>query len=91
MEDNKENSEIELPEMLKKKKYLFSEEASKQYGYCEATTKDGQTIKYTIVTEKPEECKWSDTVVAGEFSDNEISSLKIFDKEKIFERNTFKK
>jgi len=82
-----QTDEIELPEMLKKKKYLFSEEASKEFGYCEATTKDGRTIKYTIMTERPEEYKWSDTVVVGEFSDNEISSLKIFDKEKIFDKS----
>lgn len=74
MEDNKENSEIELPE-LNKNLYFFSEKAAKIVGYFEAITKDGQKIKYTGAVLKTENYKWPDKKLIGEFADNEIKFL----------------
>lgn len=72
--DNQENLKIELPKMLDKKLYWFSEEAEKLIGYKEATTKAGEKFKYTALG-NGDDYLWPDKKIVGEFSDAEIKTV----------------
>jgi hypothetical protein len=60
------------------KKYFFSEEASKEFGYVIAKNPNGKEFKYSaIYDDDGSNYKWIDKVLVGEFDSSKVKFIRI--------------